>query len=149
MPNVQKLNKGMIESYLKAHNHKYLIDSDGDYLVEFAYDDEAGCSISVWLCIEGSRDDIYSVLMTSDRRIPKQQWEHAIMVCNTWNKEKLWPKAYLYVRDPASDTYGRIRLEHQIDVEKGIHQELLDDFTRMTIVFGYQFWKWAHGEHNL
>ncbi len=149
MPTVQKLDYRMIEKYLKGRDLKYLRDSDGDYQVGFTYDEDFGCSLTVWLIVSGQSRDTYMVLVMSDKHIPKSDWARAIMLCNTWNKERRWPKAYLSVNNPDADTIGEIRLEHQIHLKMGIHQELLNDFTDMAISGAYLFWRWAHKEQGL
>ncbi len=149
MPTVQRFDRNMIEKHLKARSVKYLRDSDGDFRIEFAYDEDTGCELTVWLIAAGTQNQIYDVLVVSNKRIPKSDWARAIMVCNTWNKEWRWPTAYLYVSDPSTDTTGTIRLEQQIDLEPGIHQELLGDFTDTIITGAFAFWKWAHKEQGL
>lgn len=148
MPTVKKFDRSMIENYLKSRNLKYLVDSDDDYRVEFAYSESTGCELTVLLIAAGAKREIYQILVLSDKRIPKKDWGQAIMACNTWNKEKRWPKAYLYVSDPSKDSVGMIMLEGQIDLEKGIHQELFDDFTDTIIVTANSFWEWAHKEQG-
>jgi len=149
MPTVQKFDHTMIEKYLKNRELKYLRDSEGDYRVDFAYDEDTGCEMTVWLIASGRNHEIYSVLVLSDKAIPKSDWGKAAMLCNTWNKERRWPKAYLFVRDPATDMRGEIRLEQQIDLEQGIHQELFNDFTNTMILGSFLFWEWAHKEQGL
>ncbi len=149
MAAVQRFDHSMIERYLRARSLKFLRDSDGDFIVQFSYNDEMGCSVDMYLMVQGQQKDIYSVWGVSDRRIPKNDWGKAIMLCNEWNKLRRWPKAYLYVKDPATDTTGSIRLEYQIDLEEGIHQELFDDFTSSGIDGTFAFWKWAHQEQGL
>lgn len=148
MPTVQKFDRSMIERFLKSRNLKYLVDSEGNYRVEFAYDESTGCELTVLLIAAGSRRQIYQIVVLSDKRIPRKDWERAIMACNTWNKENHWPKAYLYVSDPSKDNFGMIMLEGQIDLEKGIHQELFDDFTDTIIVAAHSFWEWAYKEQG-
>lgn len=149
MPNVQRFDRSMIERYLKQTGYKYLRDSDGDFHVNFHYEEDTGCELSILLCAEGKGSEIYSIRVLSDKRIPKSDWGRAIMLCNTWNKERRWPKAYLHVSDPAKDTVASIVLEQQIDLEKGIHQELLDHLTSSILLGGYVFWQWAHKENGL
>ena len=148
MPTVQKFDRNMIERYLKSRSWKYLIDSDGDYRVEFAMDDEAGCELTVWLIMGGPNKEIYDCMIWSSRRVKKEEWGKAILMCNDWNKQKRWPKAYVYVRDRNTDTVGDIRLEQQMDLETGIHQELFDDFTSTIISGAHAFWKWATKEQG-
>jgi hypothetical protein len=149
MPNVQKFDHDMIKKYLHAHDLKYLIDSDGDFLVQFGYADEWGCSLKIYLIVGGTRKDIYVIKVYSDKRISRGDWTRVIGLCNTWNKERRWPKAYLHVDDPAADQTGLVVVEQHIDLEKGIHQELLDDFTSTMIMGAFQFWKWVHQEQGL
>jgi len=149
MSTVQRFDHTVIEKYLKGRDLKYLRDSEGDYRIDFAYDEDTGCELTVWLIASGQHNEIYEVLVISDKRIPKSDWEKIIMLCNTWNRERRWPKAYLYVRDSATDTIGHIRLEQQIDLEQGIHQELFNDFTNTIILGAFLFWEWAHKEQNL
>lgn len=149
MSTVQNFDRSMIERFLRGRNLKYLVDSDGDFVVQFAYDQAIGCALTVHLMASGPREWIYYVMVVSDKRIPKHDWGRAVMLCNTWNKEKRWPKSYLHVADPANDSVGMIRLEEQLDLEKGIHQELLEDFTHTVIVCANMFWEWMHKEQGM
>lgn len=149
MTTVQKFDRSMIEKFLKKRDLKYLVDRDGDYRIDFSYDPDIQCELTVWLIAGGSDHDIYNVLITSNKRIAKSDWGRAIFACNTWNKERRWPKAYLDVSDPNKDSWGYIALEHQILLSAGIHQELLDNFTDTVILGGYSFWEWAAKEQGL
>ncbi len=148
MATVQKFDHSMIERSLRASQMKFLRDSDGDFIVQFGYSDDMGCELDVYLIVGGRQADIYNVMGMSNMRIPKNDWGRAVMLCNTWNKEKRWPKAYLNVKDP-NDATATIIVEQQIDLEKGIHQELLDDFTLTMISGMLHFWEWAHKEQGL
>lgn len=148
MPYVQKFERKMIEQTLRSNNLRFLRDSDDDFVLEWGYDDEHGCALKSLLMVGGGNKDVYRITTTSDRRIPRNDWGRTIMICNTWNMERNWPKAYLRVAN-ASDNYGLIVLENAFDLEKGIHQELLDDFTLTAIGTAFQFWKWAHQEQGL
>jgi len=148
MPVVRTFNKELIEAYLRRKNLKFLVDSDGDYRVDYAYDEECGCEMTVWMILGGSKKDIYCVRVNTDKRIAQRDWGKAVLICNQWNKEKRWPKAFLYYRDAEAE-HGDILLEGQIDLEQGIHQELFDDFTNTVIATAFQFWKWAHEEKGL
>jgi putative sensory transduction regulator len=149
MPTVETFNRGMIEKYLKANDLRFLKDEDGDFVVDFAYDEDCGCELSFRLLAEGQQSEIYVIRAMADKRIQKADWGRAIMLCNTWNMERRWPRSYLYVRDQSKDTTGGIVLEEQIDLEKGIHQELLDHYTDTVMSAAYSFWQWAHKEQNL
>jgi hypothetical protein len=146
---VQPFTRSMIEQCLRSTQTKYLKDSDGDFIVQFNYSDEIGCDFDILIMAGGKNADICSVTGRANKRIQKNDWGRAIMICNTWNKEKRWPKAYLYVQDPATSTSGAVYLEQQIDLSPGVHQELLNDFIFTTISGVISFWEWAHQEQGL
>lgn len=149
MAKVEKFHRGMIEKVIRARNWKFLVDSDGDFRVRFAYDDDTGCEMDLYLGAEGSQSSIYTIRVTTSKHIAKSQWDRALTACNTWNREKRWPKAYLDVRDPSVDTTGTIILEHGIELKTGIHQELLHDLTMTVWAAANRFWTWATKEQGL
>jgi hypothetical protein len=134
----------MIEKYLKENDIKYLVDSDSDLVVQFAADEDTGIEHTIYLMMDG---DVYEILFTGDFKISKRDWAKAVMTCNEWNREKRWPKAVLSV-DREKET-GEIRLVGALDLEFGVHQELLDDFTHYHVAGGAAFWDWVTGEGKL
>jgi len=44
MPSVKKFDRSLIENFLNETNLNYLTDKEGDFTVNFAYDDELGSS---------------------------------------------------------------------------------------------------------
>jgi hypothetical protein len=145
---VKQFDRSMIEEFLKSTGLRYLRDSDGDFIVQFGFDVDRGNEMSVMLMASGNMGQIYSIYTESTTIIQPGDVDRAIRMCNTWNTEKRWPKAYLRLRQDAGRSYGRIILEGQLDVEKGIHQELLDDFTGTIIATSNAFWEWAHREQG-
>jgi len=138
----------MIERYLQGKSLRFMVDADGDFRVEFAHDRECDCELTVWFIAGGPKKDVYCVRVNSNKHIPQRDWGKAVLICNQWNKERRWPKAFLYYRDSEAE-HGDILLEGQIDLEQGIHQELFDDFTNTVIATAFQFWKWAHEEKGV
>lgn len=148
MATLQTFNRNMIEKYLKSKELNYFRDSDDDLLIQIGYDDDYGCKLTFYFMISGTAENIYAIRVFSDKRIPKSDWGRAIMLCNTWNQEKRWPKAFLDVKKPDSDTTATIQLNYDIDLQQGIHQELFDDMTETIIRGGMLFWEWAHKEQG-
>lgn len=148
MATVRGFDRSMIRTFLDDKDIHFLIDRDGDFQVVFSDNGERGCEITFWLIAGGSNAQIYNIMAWSDKRIPRSDWGQALLLCNTWNKEKRWPRAYLWASDPASDTTGSIRLDMQLDLEPGIHQELLDDFSLTVMAGVLNFWEWAHKEQG-
>ncbi len=141
MPEIESFGRPMIETYLGAHELKYLVDSDGDLVVQFETDENTGIEYTVFFVM---REHIYAILFMGDRKIGKADWGRAVMACNEWNRDKRWPTAVLYI-DQESGT-GQIRLEGHLDLEQGIHQELFNDFTNYHVMGGAAFWDWVTKE---
>lgn len=143
MSTVQKFDRSMVQRFLQTSGLKYLVDSDGDFVAEFGYDPALDCELSFWFIVGGPDHDIYRVAAKSNKRISQSDWARAVMLCNEWNRDRRWPKAYLTIHESGTLPYGDIMLEEQIDLEKGIHQELLDDFSLTVMATANAFWKWA------
>lgn len=148
MPTVKQFDRSMIENYLKKKKINFLRDRDDDFIVNFSYDEDTGCEMSVLLMVGGEKNNIYTVQVVPDKVIPKSQWGNALMLCNTWNKERRWPKVYLKIANLETDTTTKIILEEHIDLGEGIHQELLDDYTDTVLATAFAFLKWMHQEKN-
>jgi hypothetical protein len=144
MSPVRTFDHTMIQAFLKSSGLKYLTDSDGDYVVEFSYNPDLDCELSYWFIVGGKDRDIYRVAVHTNKRLAQQQIGQAIVLCNEWNRERRWPKAYVNLVDSSGVSYGEIILEEQLNLEAGIHQELLNTFTLTVMVTGESFWKWAN-----
>ncbi len=145
---VQQFDRQMIQRFLDSMKLRYLRDNDGDFIVQFGYDTDRGNELSFVFMSSGHENEVYSIYAESSTFINSQDFDRAIRVCNTWNTEKRWPKAYLRIRQDSGRSYGRIMLEGQMDLEKGIHQELFDDFSGTIIASANAFWEWAHRDHG-
>lgn len=146
MATIKPFDHSVIETYLLEQDLNYLKDRDGDFQVRFNYDEDLGCALTIWFIMTNS---IYRVQAVTDKPIPRQDWGKALMLCNTWNQNKRWPKAYLNIKDPETDQNGFIMLEEHIDLAEGIHQELFNDWTRTVISAASSFWMWANKEQGL
>ena len=142
MPKVEEFSRKMVERTLDDMNVRYLRDKDGDFVALFGEDEKAGCEIRLHVIITGSRNQILRAAMLSDADVRSVDAGLLYRVCNTWNREHRWPRAYV-------DGDGDIVLEEYVDLDKGIHQELLRDFMLTVMATGFQFWRWAHNEQGL
>lgn len=146
---VQKFNREMLKRYVTQHKLAYLTDRDGDTVLEFGYQDNWDCELKIFLIATGRDKDVYHLLAVSTKRIGRNKWEHTQQLCNSWNNERRWPRAFLQVNDPAQDRTGTIQLDQHYNLESGIHQKLLDDLTSTFVSGVSQFWEWAHEKQGL
>lgn len=149
MPAVRRFTHSLIQRFLDSKDLKYYQDEDDSFLVHFSYDDDTQCELTVVLSIQGDQQDIYTIYVFSSKKIPKRDWGRAILICNQWNEKARWPKAYLHIDNVDRDKVANIHLEENIDLEPGIHQELLDQYTDAVISSAFGFWQWATQEQEL
>jgi hypothetical protein len=140
---VEPLSKSMVEKFLKSTSWRYLVDRDGDYLLQFGHSNNWGCDLDIYLTIAGQRSDVLSMYATPGHRIPSERWAEALVTCNEWNLEKRWPKAAFRAGD-SRDATGSFFLQLALDLEQGVHQELLDDTITVFISGADSFCRWAH-----
>jgi tetratricopeptide (TPR) repeat protein len=138
-PIVYRFERELIKTYLKKNEMKYLQDSEGDFVLKFDYDPQINCELTVYLMVSGKNQNIYSISIRSNKRIPREKWNDAFFICNQWNLHSRWPSAFFVIRNE-EDKYGFIVLEYHLDLEAGIHQQLLDNITSEMIASGYKFW---------
>ena len=149
MARVQEFDRAMFENYLKSKELKYLVDQEGDYQVQFSHDNDWGCGLTVWLIASGKGKDICTVRVHADKPVPRAQFSRAILLCNEWNATRRWPKTFVHYNPDDNNEPCQIICEDQLDVQKGLHQELLDDLATTTIRTSMSFWEWANKEQDI
>ena len=137
---VRPFSRAMIADFLTREKLKFLRDQDDDCLVTFDSDESVHLpEIRVWFTAEGKAHDIYSVRAYASPP-PERSVEEWYRICNQYNRERRWPKAYMVEGKDAL----KLRLESQIDLGAGIHQQLFDDFGRMALAGIYGFFEWLN-----
>jgi hypothetical protein len=139
---VEGFDHSMIEAFLEDGQLQYLRDRDGDFIVEFGYDDEIAGHPRFLLAAAGEEKDQYCLRGDTLRRIPRADWDRVLRLCNEWNAEYKMPKVYFEVEDPNTSTTGRIVCEQWLNLQAGIHQELLNQLTSTFFSACFSFWRW-------
>lgn len=101
--------------WFARHGYTYFVDVDGD----------VG---GVWrgrlfyFFLFGEREEILQVRGQWNREFAIERLTEVLEVCNEWNAEKIWPKAYVRVRD---DGMVHATCEVATDLEHGVTDEQL------------------------
>lgn len=146
---VEPFGHAMIESFLDDDGLHYLRDRDGDFLVQFGYDDDIQGHPRFLLAVAGDQDEQYCLRGDTLRRVPKSDWERFLRLCNEWNAQFKMPKVYLEIDDPNSSATGRIVCEQWVDLEPGTHQELINHLTTTFFSACFGFWRWLVRQDDL
>lgn len=134
---VRSFSRSMIKQGLEELDLHYLVDRDDDFVLDLG-------DLRFFLMASGSRNDVYTIYCVLPRRFRTgDDAVQAITLCNKWNRERRWPKAYARINE---DGEARITLEQSLDLEMGIHQALLNDFTKLALATSIGFWEWLEEE---
>lgn len=132
----------MIEAFLEEEGLHYLRDRDGDFIVQFGYDDEIDGHPRFLLAVAGEDNEQFCLRGDTMCRIPREEWDRTIRLCNEWNAHYKMPKVYFEVDDPNTSTTGRIVCEQWLDLEVGISQDLVNHLTSTFFSACFGFWRW-------
>jgi hypothetical protein len=69
-----------------------------------------------WFIVLGERDEILQVRGRAARDVPAEQRSAALLAVNDWNRDRIWPKAYLQNEDEGLGLYGEV----SVDLEHGV-----------------------------
>jgi uncharacterized Zn-finger protein len=146
---VEKFGHAMIEAFLDDGELQYLRDRDGDFVVEFGYDEEISGHPRFLLAISGDDGEQYCMRGDALRRVQRADWDRTLRLCNEWNSLYKMPKVYFDVDDPNASTTGRVVCEQWLNLEPGIHQELFNQLTNTFFSSCFGFWRWLERQDAL
>lgn len=149
MPAVKPFARHMIRTYLHKRELQFTTVETGDFVLRFAGDAETarwGTSLTVSLAAEGPGEQLYSIVVVDERRFPAARRVRLQALCNQWNREHRWPRAYLHLNE---DGTGSLQIDGQLSLAEGIHQELFEDYSDTILHGAFTFWDWLHAEQGL
>ena len=129
---IERFERRRIESWLRERELKFLINQDGDFVVDFF--SEQGHDYRVHLCAEGANTDVLCIHIRPDIIYSETKRDRVEGFVAGWNRKMRWPKAFI-----TDDWRGRgiqVLAENSFPLDAGIHQELLSSFIMVTIDSG-------------
>ncbi len=146
---VESFGHGMIEAFLDEDGLQYLRDRDGDFIVQFGYDEEIEGHPRFLLALSGEHHEQLCLRGDTLRRIARSDWDRMLRLCNEWNAHYKMPKVYFEVDDPNTSSTGRVVCEQWLDLEVGIHQELVNHLIGTFFSSCFGFWRWLDRQDSL
>lgn len=121
------LSAERVSSFLSARDYRFTVDEDGD--LTGTWDGHR-----FWFLLLGDAKEIVQVRGRWSRTVPVEQRRSAVLAVNDWNRERIWPKAYL--REEA----GSIALYSEVsaDLEPGVTDAQLDQILSCGLGTGVQ-----------
>lgn len=103
------LSSERVESALLASGYRVLRDEDDDLTGLWDGD-------RFWFIVLGESDEVLQIRGRWSRSLPQAQRGAALLVLNDWNRERIWPKAYLRAEDEGLAVYAEV----STDLEHGV-----------------------------
>ena len=121
------LDSSRVESYLRSRGYRVQRDADGDLTGTWDGD-------RFWFLLLGEQHEVLQVRGRWHRTLPADRWGAALLTVNDWNRERLWPKAYLRAEDGQTALYGEV----SVDLEHGVTDDQLAQLVACGLGTGVQ-----------
>jgi hypothetical protein len=125
---LQPLTNDLIAAVLGARDYTFYTDSDGDLVGK--WDDNL-----IYFFRLGSDGELLQVRTLAAATFSIDDVPRLYEFCNSWNHERLWPKAFVHVNDDGS---ARVCGEVVADLERGVTPPQLDQLISCGISTGCQ-----------
>jgi hypothetical protein len=143
--------------YLRSTGRPFWESGSDSFTCTYDYDEASDRCCQAFFSVEGRDQGTFCVRWTSDRRVQADHFTRAFRLCNEWNADWRWPRAFVDIprRDPSREgrsvppASGVLTLDYQLYLSQRIHQGLFDSFLSTVQDTSWAFWKLAHQEFNL
>ncbi len=122
------LSVARIADYLRSCGYESVRDDDGDLTGVWN-------GHRFWFLVMGESEEILQVRGRWNRLVPVGDRGQALLTLNDWNRDRIWPKAYLRVEDGGLAIYGEV----SADLEHGVTDAQLAELVDCGLGTGVQF----------
>lgn len=130
VPSLQRLrplDSARVEAYLVAQGYRVQRDEDDDLTGTWDGD-------RFWFLLLGEHHEVLQVRGRWHRTLPPSRRPAALLAVNDWNRERIWPKAYLREEDGELALYGEV----SVDLEHGVTDDQLGQLVACGLGTGVQ-----------
>ena len=117
-----------VEAYLVGQGYHVTRDEDDDLTGTWDGD-------RFWFLLLGEHHEILQVRGRWHRTLPEERRTAALLVVNDWNRERIWPKAYVRSEEAGTAVYA----ETSVDLEHGVTDDQLGQLVACGLGTGVQF----------
>ncbi|SCG36113.1 YbjN domain-containing protein [Micromonospora inositola] len=125
---LRPLTGELIAAVLANRGYAVAADADGDLVGR-------GEESLIWFFRRGAAGELFQVRTVAAPRFGIEQVPDLYAFCNTWNHDRLWPKAFVHVAD---DGLAQVCGEVITDLERGVTPHQLDQLIDCGISTGCQ-----------
>ncbi|MBK7294577.1 MAG: YbjN domain-containing protein [Holophagaceae bacterium] len=90
---MRPFTQDMIQAWMDQAGFMYFQHPTRGLLVDFRMSLKSDRAVTLRVWVSGRNKDILVMNLSSDRRIPPEDFVRALRLCNDWNQEYRWPRA--------------------------------------------------------
>ncbi|MCL2423842.1 MAG: YbjN domain-containing protein [Micrococcales bacterium] len=124
------VDRERIAECLRTRGYSFVLDGDGDLTGNWN-------SHQFWFLLLGDDADVVQVRGRWARTLTTLQRRAVLLALNDWNRERIWPKAYLREEDGRIAVYAEV----SVDLESGATDDQLDQILTCGLGTGVQLFK--------
>ncbi|MFT4038313.1 MAG: YbjN domain-containing protein [Thermomicrobiales bacterium] len=133
---VAPISLSLVGSALDAGGIRHVPDDDGDLKITFSR--EKGKDVTYFVFGSATEQGFLSSLALVHRYFKEDREAYLIRFCNTWNRERRMPRAY--VVGPDDDGDYTVRLDMQILCSTGVTEDFVLENLTFFITGAILFW---------
>ncbi|HEY3436481.1 MAG TPA: YbjN domain-containing protein [Actinotalea sp.] len=122
------LDSTRVEEFLVGQGYHVMRDEDDDLTGTWDGD-------RFWFLMLGDHQEVLQVRGRWHRTLPEHRRPSALLAINDWNRERIWPKAYLRTEEGQVVVYGEV----SVDLEHGVTDQQLAQMVGCGLGTGVQF----------
>ena len=103
------VDSARVEAFLVGQGYHVMRDEDDDLTGTWDGD-------RFWFLLLGDHQEVLQIRGRWHRGLPDHLRAVALLAVNDWNRERIWPKAYLRHEDDETVVYGEV----SVDLEHGV-----------------------------
>nr|WP_225225275.1 YbjN domain-containing protein [Cellulomonas sp. JH27-2] len=103
---VRSVTRDRIGEYLLERDYRFVVDDDGD--LTGTWDGNR-----FWFLLLGEADEIVQVRGRWNRSLPLEQRGAVSLALNDWNRERIWPKAYVREEEGMLALYSEVSADFE------------------------------------
>jgi len=130
-----------VEGFLGAKGWRHHMNGDGDFEFELK---SSGAKLTFTVGYDDS-EGAYTVQAASGLDIAPEDSARALELCNRWNEQHWWPKAYVEAGEEESE-FRHLRCEDTLRTGPSLSQALVEEFTAAAVEGCKRFWQWLTEE---
>lgn len=142
---VKPLDLGDIERLLERRKCRVFRDQQaGGLMTYWGWDATLGTEVKVFINV-GAEGEVLRISATADRpACGRRRWAELLRICNEWNNEVRWPRAYLNTGRHQGKDFGWVETSVDIPISTGIHPAFVEDLLDRVIPANLRFFSFVH-----